>query len=518
MGEFIELIKSDKYPKFKFSDAAKVVSESNLLALDQAILRQFLKFGSRQLGEKEKEKFDYIKGLATLENPIHWFPQARKMKRKIIMHVGPTNSGKTYKALQRLKTAPRGVYCGPLRLLAFEIFKRFIDEGIRCNLATGEERIDVEDYISNLEKTTATIEMLNLSKVYDVAVFDEIQLLSDAQRGWGWLRALVGVQAHEIHLCGEPSAIPFVKEICKQMNEEVIINEYERLSPLKIKEDALDGDYKKFKKGDCLVTFSRDGIFEHKDKVEKATGLKCAVVYGRLPPENRAMEAKLFNDPDSGYDIMVASDAVGMGLNLNIQRVVFDSLSKFDGTGIRKVKISQVKQIAGRAGRFGTHFANGEVTSFYKTDVDYLLYCMQQKFAPLKTIGLQPELSILKAFFYQFPNESFSMILIKLMVLCELPKGYFLCYTDDHIKLAGILSEIPLSLEDRLSFLMAPIPARDPQVVKFIAKAITTHSQGHPVNIKDHLNIPNTAQMNDEDYLKQLETCHRCIMLYLWLR
>lgn len=230
------------------------------------------------------------------------------------MHVGPTNSGKTYRALQKLKNSNKGIYCGPLRLLAYEVWKRFIDQGLPCDLVTGEERISAAEYFSNPAKfssleselgeckpvlkpvakespffhsqrlVSATAEMLSVNELYDIAVIDEIQLLGDQQRGWAWARALLGVQAHEIHLCGEASAVPIVKEICRELNEEVEVNEYKRLSPLEVSSASLKGFYGDIQEGDCFVAFSRTAIFQHKSAIERITGLKCAVVYGKLPP------------------------------------------------------------------------------------------------------------------------------------------------------------------------------------------------------------------------------------------
>jgi ATP-dependent RNA helicase SUPV3L1/SUV3 len=97
-----------------------------------------------------------------------------------------------------------------------------------------------------------------------------------------------------------------------------------------------------------VVAFSRREIFQLKQKVEEATGLRCGVVYGSLPPETRREQAKRFNDPAEAEEVLVASDAIGMGLNLNIQRVVFASLAKYDGEQVRPLEPTEVKQIAGR--------------------------------------------------------------------------------------------------------------------------------------------------------------------------
>jgi ATP-dependent RNA helicase SUPV3L1/SUV3 len=85
-------------------------------------------------------------------------------------------------------------------------------------------------------------------------------------------------------------------------------------------------------------------------------------VYGSLPPETRSTQAALFNDRNSGYDVLVASDAIGMGLNLNIKRIIFSTLEKFDGTTRRHLTEAETKQIAGRAGRFGGEYPEGLVT------------------------------------------------------------------------------------------------------------------------------------------------------------
>jgi ATP-dependent RNA helicase SUPV3L1/SUV3 len=126
----------------------------------------------------------------------------------------------------------------------------------------------------------------------------------------------LGLRAQEIHLCGEASVVPLVKELCEALNDDVQVHHYERLTPLSISKHSLNGNYKNVKKGDCVVTFARKDIFDVKKSIERKTGLRCAVVYGALPPESRAVQARAFNDPDGRFDVLVASDAVGMGLNL----------------------------------------------------------------------------------------------------------------------------------------------------------------------------------------------------------
>ena len=276
-----------------------------------------------------------INQLATATNrqfPTDEFERARSMHRKIIMHVGPTNSGKTHHALRALAAAKSGVYAGPLRLLAHEIWERLntgqivplgVEDDFKgpqskharvCNLVTGEEQKILD---ADATLLSCTVEMLLYTRVYDVAVVDEIQMIGDLERGGGWFTAVAGLVAHEIHLCGEETAIPLVEKLLADTGDELVVRRYERLSPLVVEKESLGGDLAKVKKGDCIVTFSRSSIFGTKRLVEEKTGLRCAVVYGRLPPEVRSEQAALFNDPNSGYDVIIGSDAIGMGLNLS---------------------------------------------------------------------------------------------------------------------------------------------------------------------------------------------------------
>ena len=139
--------------------------------------------------------------LADLRYPSEWFPATRAVKRKIHLHVGPTNSGKTYHALQRLEQADRGIYAGPLRLLAHEVYTRMNAKGKRTALITGEERRMAPDYDvkeNPNELGAYTVEMVPMNSVLDVAVIDEIQMIGSTERGWAWTQALLGVKAREV--------------------------------------------------------------------------------------------------------------------------------------------------------------------------------------------------------------------------------------------------------------------------------------------------------------------------------
>mmetsp|Transcript_4467 Transcript_4467/g.12433 ORF Transcript_4467/g.12433 Transcript_4467/m.12433 type:complete len:202 (-) Transcript_4467:954-1559(-) len=157
------------------------------------------------------------------------------MKRKIIFHGGPTNSGKTYSALQCLRQAKRGMYYGPLRLLAAEVFDELNLAGIACNLYTGQEK----KYVRNATHGAATVEMAQSrvgmegpQKPLDVVVIDEVQMLGDPDRGASWTRALLGLDCPEIHVCGGMEAAALVGSIAESCGDDFEMRTYERFLPL----------------------------------------------------------------------------------------------------------------------------------------------------------------------------------------------------------------------------------------------------------------------------------------------
>lgn len=253
--------------------------------------------------------------VADLRYPAEWYPRARSIQRTIHLHVGPTNSGKTYQALKRLEHSKSGFYAGPLRLLAQEVYHRFKDKDIPCSLVTGDE-VKVPETGEAPRVISNTVEMVSLGREYDVGVIDEIQMIAEPKRGWAWTRAMLGTQVSELHLCGETRTVPLVRELCALTGDNLEIHRYERLNPLEAMSSSLKGNLNNLRKGDCLVSFSRVGIHALKADIEKTTGRRAAIVYGGLPAEIRTQQANLFNDPDNDYDYLVASDAIGMGLNL----------------------------------------------------------------------------------------------------------------------------------------------------------------------------------------------------------
>jgi hypothetical protein len=332
--------------------------------------------------EKTRKKHnDFINSIVTKKidfkrpAPHLWYPRAREMERKIIAHVGPTNSGKTYHAVNRLVAEEHmtGLYCAPLRLLAWETFESLNKQGCKTNLLTGQERDFPHE---DARALCCTVEMAQTDYEFDIAIIDEIQMLGDFNRGAHWTKALLGIQAKEVHVCGELRTIGLLEKICRETNEELIVHRYDRLSELDYESEEVLSDLKNLRAGDCIVGFKRKDLFRLKNSVERATQKKCCMIYGALPPPIRKSQATLFNTPNNDYDVLVATDAVGMGLNLSIGRVIFESMEKFDGIKQRKLEQHEVKQIGGRAGRFKSNFPIGYVTTRHEDDREFLTEMM----------------------------------------------------------------------------------------------------------------------------------------------
>ncbi|MBI6874660.1 helicase-related protein [Clostridium aciditolerans] len=299
-------------------------------------------------------------------NPKDEYEGARKIKRKIYLHLGETNTGKTYNAMQRLKEAGNGIYLSPLRILALENYERLNAEGVKCSLLTGEEEIIVEE----AKHISCTIEKLDIERNYDIAVIDEIQMINDDQRGTAWTRALLGLKSEEIHICGALNAKELLIKIIEDCQDEYEFREYKRSIPLEIQYEAFK--YKEIEDGDALVVFSKKKVLQLAYHYADL-GIKASLIYGDLPPEVRRKQYDQFINKET--KILITTDAIGMGVNLPIRRIIFMDVKKFDGNDIRYLNSQEVKQIAGRAGRKGIYEVGyvasyGDTQEFIKEMID----------------------------------------------------------------------------------------------------------------------------------------------------
>ncbi len=286
--------------------------------------------------------------------PEKQYPEARNMRRHFVIHIGPTNSGKTYQALERLKHAYHGIYLGPLRLLALEVYDKMTEAGIPCNMITGEETIITPGAFCQ----ASTIEVLDLKEIYDIAVIDEAQLLEDENRGSFWTRAILGIRAEEIHICASPVAEKLLIKMIIRCQDTYDIVYHERNTKLEFIPTKYDIN-RDVKKGDALITFSKKNVLAIAAALE-ARNIKTSVIYGNLPPKTRKEQVRLFSEGVN--EVVVATDAIGMGINLPIRRIVFMNTIKFDGISKRRINAEEIRQIAGRAGRYG-YYDTGYVQS-----------------------------------------------------------------------------------------------------------------------------------------------------------
>ena len=304
-----------------------------------------LVWASENIYIKNKAK-DEIKEII-LDNPIDEYKEARRMKRHFHLHVGETNTGKTYSSIKRLMEAESGVYLAPLRLLALEIQDKLNSENIACSLLTGEE----EDIITYAYHVSSTIEKLQLGTPYDVCVIDEAQMISDNQRGWAWTRAIIGVLAPEVHICMAPEALDIVIKLIKDCGDTYEVIRHKRDTEL-IVEDKKFNLERDVKKGDALVVFGKKKALAVSAQLLN-NNIKTSIIYGSLPYSTRKKQFDRFLSGET--EVIVCTDAIGMGVNLPIKRIVFLETRKYDGVSMRKLMVSEIKQIAGRAGRKGIY-------------------------------------------------------------------------------------------------------------------------------------------------------------------
>ncbi len=304
----------------------------------------------------EKQLADYLLSFT----PEELFARARMLHRTFVVHVGPTNSGKTHDALLALRDAESGVYLGPLRLLALEVFDRLNADGCPCSLLTGEEREDV----ACARKTASTIELCDYSELYEVAVIDEAQMIADPDRGAHWAKAICLVQARTVHICLAPEALDLILSILDEIGAPRTVVTHDRLVPLVF--SGVFPDLSAVQDGDALISFSRKGVLGLAGLLDKKKK-RASVIYGALPPAARREEVRRFAEGET--TIVVATDAIGMGISLPIKRIIFMETDKFDGIRRRPLTAGEIKQIAGRAGRFGMYDLGEVLTVAHPTRI-----------------------------------------------------------------------------------------------------------------------------------------------------
>jgi ATP-dependent RNA helicase SUPV3L1/SUV3 len=437
------------------------------------------------------------------------YSQARSFKRKIIYHMGPTNSGKTYHAIEALCTSPKGCYLAPLRLLAAELFDTMNGKGVRTTLLTGEEVIELPD----ATHYSSTIEMCRLKDTFDCCVIDEIQMITDPQRGWAWTRALVHLMSPEIHVCGDPSVFDLVAQIVDLCGDEIEVRNYERMTQLVVDKKPIQ--IRELSRSDALIVFSRRNALKHKMMLEQI-GLKVSIIYGRLSPEVRREQARKFDVGET--DVIVSTDAISMGMNLPIKRIVFSTLTKIVDGKQFKISLSEIKQIAGRAGRF-KRYPTGYVTCLPNVDngLREIQIAIDTELKQKTKCMVGPDVDLFIQVNTALEKNNLPILklseFLRLFNTMEFKKPFFCVDLKEMIEVSEMVEgtdrEGKLTSPETFGFTCAPVNLGLLEHVEFYQAILAHYVAGRAIT-----NTPIDHSSDDIDYL---ETMIKCVELYQWL-
>lgn len=445
------------------------------------------------------------------------FTLARSLHRHVHFHLGPTNSGKTHEALHHLQAASSGVYLAPLRLLAMEVRDRLMEAGVPCNLITGEER----QILPGARHTASTIEMMHSMQAVDVAVIDEIQMLQDPGRGHAWTAALVGVPAAVVYVCGAASVHGLCERLLARLGEHTTTTYLQRKTPLRVEAEALCGmRYNgsrlkgKIQAGDAIIAFSRQDVLTLSARIRR-WGLTVATIYGALSPEVRRTESRRFNTGEA--QVLVATDAIGMGLNLPIRRVVFSATSKFDGVAARELNATEVRQIAGRAGRYGI-YPEGYVNAMEQAELELIQHLLETSDASdLQTLPIAPSFSHMQDLSNQLHNGKLAELLQYFAERMDKSGELFsVAPLDTQIAIAGWVDihASSLALAQKFTLSCAPVSLDKSQERDYFLYCVAAIAQKKTVLLPD--DIP-WLTGGSPKHLEEAEQLSQNLSLYAWL-
>jgi ATP-dependent RNA helicase SUPV3L1/SUV3 len=440
-----------------------------------------------------------------------YFPRARSLQRELVLYAGPTNSGKTWRALNELVAGGSGIYLAPLRLLALEGQEEIEKRGAAASFITGEER-DIREGASFI---ASTIEMMDTHRVVDVAVIDEIQLLTDEERGWAWCQALVGVAAGRVATTGSPDVIPLVEAMAEYLGEPLTVHHLERHTPLEA--DPRPVSLRDIEAGTAVIAFSRRDVLALKAQLEPRYSV--AVIYGNLTPEVRREEARRFRAGEA--QVVVSTDAIAMGLNLPIRTVCFSTLEKWNGRDIVQLEPWQILQIGGRAGRFG-HHERGHVTAMDRRDALRISQVIRPGYTPpARAIGttVRPGPDHIEV----IADGLHTRRLAKALAAFQrgmtfdsplLSPGV----QEDMIMLAEVVDRhLAIPLADRLNLATAPVDSRADWLVEEFAGWVDAMADGRTVHLAPLGPGFEKERAADDEELMAAEMEAKRLTLYSWL-
>lgn len=437
-----------------------------------------------------------------------FYPRARALKRKLHLVIGPTNSGKTYQALTRLHAAASGLYLGPLRLLALEVRDRLLEMGLPTSLVTGEliEEIDGAQFIS------ATVEMVDFDRVVDVAVIDEIQMLGDEERGSAWLQAVLGAPGREVWLLGAPEARAAVLALAEWMGEPIEVVELERLTPFEVLRTPTR--LADVPVGGAVVAFSRTQVIDIAGELRERFRRNPALVYGALSPEVRREQARMFREGEA--DVLVCTDAVGLGLNLPIKAMIFSSGTKFNGKDEVPVPRDLVWQIAGRAGRYGME-ERGQVGALGAETLGFVRRMLARRPDPIPVhFRYEANRVIVEALANFLDTDRLAEILFYFWreLALERSEGFEPVVPPGQAGLAWRVDRHPLDLKVKLILSRAPVPTVRDEVVPEFDQFVAAVARGEPVRLAAYPMLQSRLQSRNQESAEQAV---RLLTLYCWL-
>ena len=296
-------------------------------------------------------------------------------ENKITAVLGPTNTGKTFMAIETMLSFDSGMIGFPLRLLAREVYDKIVKK-INPNkvaLITGEEKI----IPSNAKFFICTVESMPIDKRLDFVAIDEIQMCTDHERGHIFTDRLLNLRGEKLTMFMGSNTI---KNIISKLEGDIEFTNKERLSKLTY------SGYKKIsriERKSVIIAFSAEEVYAIAELIRRQKG-GAAIVMGSLSPKTRNAQVALYQSGD--VEFLVATDAIGMGINMDLNNVYFSNLKKFDGKKLRRLNLYEIGQISGRAGRYlndGTFGITGECDQIGAEEVELL---ENHKFDEIKTL------------------------------------------------------------------------------------------------------------------------------------
>ena len=296
-------------------------------------------------------------------------------KNKVTAVLGPTNTGKTFLAIETMLSFQSGMIGFPLRLLAREVYDKVIKkmDPSKVALITGEEKI----IPLNAKYFLCTVESMPVDKSLEFVGVDEIQMCADSERGHIFTDRLLNLRGEKLTMLMGSNTI---KSIIEKLSDDIEFINKERFSKL-----SFSGHKKisRIERKSAVIAFSGEEVYAIAELIRRQKG-GAAIVMGSLSPKTRNAQVNLYQSGDVDY--LVATDAIGMGINMDLDQVFFSNIKKFDGKKLRRLNISEIGQIAGRAGRYlnnGSFGITGDCGEINPEEIEAL---EQHKFPEIQNI------------------------------------------------------------------------------------------------------------------------------------